>query len=79
MVSKNVSAYHFTPSSTSVLISPEGVRVLKFREGQYSKAFLLTFDDQSQLVAKLPNPNAGPAFFTTASEVATMDFVSVRR
>jgi hypothetical protein len=28
-----------------------------------------------QLVVKIPNPNAGPAHYTTASEVATMQFV----
>ncbi|KAJ9227024.1 hypothetical protein DTO027B5_8130 [Paecilomyces variotii] len=27
------------------------------------------------VVARIPNPNAGPAFLTTASEVATMDFL----
>ncbi|KAL9079198.1 MAG: hypothetical protein Q9157_001907 [Trypethelium eluteriae] len=32
-------------------------------------------DDGSQVVAKIPNPNAGMPHFTTASEVATMDFV----
>ncbi|KAJ5964487.1 Aminoglycoside phosphotransferase [Penicillium vulpinum] len=32
--------------------------------------------DGSQVVGKVPNPNAGRAHFTTASEVATMDFVS---
>jgi hypothetical protein len=49
---------------------------MKFPEGQYNKALLLTFDDKSEVVAKLPNPNAGPAILTTASEVATMEFVS---
>ena len=33
-------------------------------------------DDGTEAVAKIPNPNADPAFFTTASEVATRDFVS---
>jgi hypothetical protein len=49
---------------------------MKYLEGQYSKTFLLTFDDKSEVVVKLPNPNAGPAIFTIASEVATMEFVS---
>ncbi|KAK2762249.1 hypothetical protein FQN54_001259 [Arachnomyces sp. PD_36] len=31
--------------------------------------------DGTQVVAKLPNPNAGAAHFTTASEVATMEFM----
>ena len=42
----------------------------------YNKALLLTMDDGTQAVAKVPNPNAGRPHFTTASEVATMDFSS---
>ncbi len=52
-----------------------GVKLLKCTEGQYNKAFLMTMDNGVQIVAKIPNPNAGPAFYTTASEVATRDFV----
>jgi len=33
-------------------------------------------DNGSEIFAKLPNPIAGPAFYTTASEVATREFVS---
>ena len=51
------------------------VQVLKVLEGQYNKVFLLTMDDGREVIAKLPNPNAGRPHFTTASEVATMDFV----
>jgi hypothetical protein len=50
-------------------------RVLKISEGQYNKAFQLTMDDGREVIAKLPNPNAGRPHFTTACEVATMDFV----
>lgn len=49
---------------------------MKFREGQYNKVFQLVMDNGAEVVAKVPNPNAGPAYYTTASEVATMDFVS---
>ena len=45
-------------------------------DGLYSKALLLTMDDGVQVIGKVPNPNAGIPHFTTASEVATMDFVS---
>ncbi|KAF1840944.1 uncharacterized protein K460DRAFT_347404 [Cucurbitaria berberidis CBS 394.84] len=31
-------------------------------------------DDDNIVIARIPNPNAGPPFKTTASEVATMDF-----
>lgn len=34
-------------------------------------------DDGTEVVAKLPNPNAGAPHFTTASEVATMEFVCI--
>lgn len=49
--------------------------VLKISEGQYNKLFQLTIDDRRDIIAKLPNPNAGRPHLTTASEVATMDFV----
>lgn len=32
-------------------------------------------DNGFEVVAKLPNPNAGPAHFTVASEVATREVV----
>lgn len=50
-------------------------RVLKLREGLNSKAFLLTMDNGLEIIARLPNPIAGPAYYTTASEVATCEFV----
>jgi hypothetical protein len=53
------------------------VSIGKYPDGMYNKAMLLTMDDGSQVVAKVPNPNAGLPHFTTASEVATMDFVCV--
>lgn len=36
----------------------------------------MTMNDGTEVLAKIPNPNAGPSFYTTASEVATRDFVS---
>ncbi|QSS53026.1 phosphotransferase enzyme family protein [Histoplasma capsulatum var. duboisii H88] len=51
------------------------VSVEKLPEGNYNKAFLIKMCDGRQVVAKVPNPNAGLPFYTTASEVATMDFV----
>lgn len=52
-----------------------GVKLLKCVEGQFSKAFLLTMSNGLEIIARLPNPNAGPAFYTIASEVATRHFV----
>lgn len=51
------------------------INMEKYPDGMFNKAFLLTMDDGNQVVAKIPNPNAGRPHFTTASEVATMDFV----
>jgi hypothetical protein len=51
------------------------VKIKKYPDGMYNKAMLLTMDNGTQVVAKVPNPNAGKPHFTTASEVATMDFV----
>ncbi len=47
----------------------------KLPEGNFNQAFLLRMDDGQEVVAKIPNPNAGRPHFSTASEVATMDFV----
>lgn len=52
------------------------IKVTKLSEGEYNKALLLVMDNGKEVVAKLPNPNAGRKHYTTASEVATMDFVS---
>jgi hypothetical protein len=51
------------------------VKVEKLPEGNFNKVFLITIDDGRELIAKLPNPNAGRPHFTTASEAATMDYV----
>jgi len=51
------------------------VKLLKCTEGQYNKAFLMTMDNGAEVLARIPNPNAGPAFYTTASEVATRHLV----
>ena len=53
------------------------VAIRKLPEGQYSKAYLLVMDDGQRVVAKVPNPNAGRPHYTTASEVASLEFVSV--
>lgn len=51
------------------------VHIEKFPDGMLNKAFLFTMQDGKQVVGKVPNPNAGRACYTTASEVATMEFV----
>lgn len=42
--------------------------------GSYNKAFCLTLDDSSRVIARLPCPLAGPSYLVTASEVATLQF-----
>lgn len=56
--------------------SEKCVSMIKLAEGNYNKVFRLTMDDGKTVLARIPNPNAGPPFYTTASEVATMEFVS---
>lgn len=53
------------------------VSITKLAEGGYNKVLRLVMDNGSVAIARIPNPNAGPAYKMTASEVATMDFVSV--
>lgn len=49
--------------------------ITKYPDGMFNKAFLLSMDNGQEVVAKVPNPNAGVPHLTTASEVATIDFV----
>lgn len=49
--------------------------ISKIGEGNYNKAYRLEMDNERHVIAKVPHPNAGPKGLTTASEVATMDFV----
>ncbi|RLL93491.1 hypothetical protein CFD26_101813 [Aspergillus turcosus] len=51
------------------------VDIEKLPDGMHNKAVRFTMDDGFQAVGKVPNPNVGLPHFTTASEVATMDFM----
>ncbi len=51
------------------------VDMVKVTEGGFNKIFLLTMDDGCEVIARIPTPIAGPPHYTTASEVATMDFL----
>jgi hypothetical protein len=55
--------------------SAQCIRIRKYLDGTFNKAYLMTMNDGKQAVAKVPNPNADIPHFTTASEVVTMDFV----
>ncbi|RDH34494.1 hypothetical protein BDQ94DRAFT_158901 [Aspergillus welwitschiae] len=49
--------------------------IQKYPDGMFNKAFLMSMDNGREVVAKVPNPNSGIPRLTTASEVATMNFV----
>ena len=49
--------------------------VKKIAEGGFNKVFLLTTDVGHEVIARIPTPIAGPPHYTTASEVATIDFL----
>ncbi|KAE8146569.1 kinase-like domain-containing protein [Aspergillus avenaceus] len=51
------------------------VSMTKLAEGNYNKVFRLVMSDGNVVLARIPNPNAGPPFYTTASEVATTELV----
>ena len=51
------------------------VSTTKVAEGGFNKVFLLTMDDGHEIIARIPTPIAGPSHYTTASEVATMNFL----
>lgn len=51
------------------------VNMSKLAEGGFNKIFLLTMDDGYEAIARIPMPIAGTSGLTTASEVATMDYL----
>ncbi|KAJ5138425.1 uncharacterized protein N7515_003273 [Penicillium bovifimosum] len=59
--------------AAKVVRSDSCISITKLAEGGYNKVFRLTMNDGKRVLARIPNPNAGPAFYTTASEVATME------
>lgn len=52
------------------------ISMTKLSEGGFNKVFRLLMNNGKTALARIPNPNAGPPFYTTASEVATMEYVS---
>ncbi|TVY15392.1 Altered inheritance of mitochondria protein 9 [Lachnellula arida] len=70
---KEISRRHVT-FDMKAAGSKHCVHVQKFPDGMFNKVFLMTMEDGKEVVVKIPNPNAGQAHFTTASEVATMEF-----
>jgi hypothetical protein len=54
--------------------SSSPIRAIDKMEGGFSKALLMQKEDGSEVVAKIPFPIAGPPKYTTASEVAVLEF-----
>jgi hypothetical protein len=52
--------------------------IRKYPDGMYNRVLLLSMDNGKEVVAKILNSNSSQPHFTTASEVATMKFVSSR-
>ncbi|KAL4812746.1 kinase-like domain-containing protein [Aspergillus spinulosporus] len=50
------------------------VGITKLAEGSFNKTFKLTMDNGMNAIARIPHPIAGPRYYMTASEVATMEF-----
>ncbi len=57
-------------------ITEHGAPVCKIdkMEGGFSKALLMTIEDGAEVVAKIPNPTAGRAKYSTASEAAVLQY-----
>ena len=51
------------------------VGITKLPEGQYNKVFLMQMENGTEILVRMPNPNAGHPRAIVASEVATLDFV----
>ncbi|KAI1947423.1 hypothetical protein LOZ53_006289 [Ophidiomyces ophidiicola] len=56
-------------------VGSDCVHIEKMAEGGFNKIFLLTMDNGNEVIARIPTPIAGTPFYSTASEVATMDFL----
>lgn len=66
-------------TASNVMGAQRCIQMSKIGEGNFNKVFMLTMDNRSVVIARIPHPNAGPPIITTASEVATMDFVRQSR
>lgn len=51
------------------------VQMTKLPEGLFNKVFSLRMENGKEVLARIPNPNAGDPRSVVASEVATLDFV----
>ncbi|RAL12777.1 phosphotransferase family protein [Aspergillus homomorphus CBS 101889] len=57
------------------LIGSRCVRMYKIPEGLFNKVFSLHMETGKEILARIPNPNAGHPHYMVASEVASLDFL----
>lgn len=50
--------------------------MMKLAEGGFNRVFRLVMHNGKAVIVRMPYPNSGNGFHATASEVATMEFVS---
>lgn len=60
---------------TGQILGTQCVATNKVSEGMFNKVFSLKMADGKEVLARIPNPNAGHPHYVVASEVATLDFV----
>jgi hypothetical protein len=60
----------------AIRVCPDATRIIKYekREGGFNRVFLLTMDNGTCVVARIPTSISGPPRLTTNSEVATMTY-----
>ncbi|KAJ5240134.1 kinase-like domain-containing protein [Penicillium chermesinum] len=63
--------------ASEVVQQDYGSDITKLAEGGFNKVFILRAKNGHEVIARIPTPIAGPPHYTTASEVATMDFLRV--
>ena len=57
------------------LMGSRCIQMNKLPEGLFNKVFSLRMENGKEILARIPNPNAGHPHYVVASEVATLDFV----
>jgi hypothetical protein len=61
-------------AATEVAGAQSCPQITKLAEGGFNKVFKLVMDNNSVVIARIPNPNVGRVGRVIASEVATMEF-----
>lgn len=75
---KKFSVQALKEAATKAISASSCTSMTKLADGSHNRIFLLTMDTGKQVIARIPYPLAGPAHYTTASEVATMHYLRTR-